>query len=217
MTTLINTEELASKNYTDSSSLDPIQVVYEDEHDSIREDNNLRSKPVISNIPTSSSDTSSNSPTSPSCMNPLTPERQHSPPHDNTTIVTAMNEYDALEDHFPNPYDDPPPLAFTHARVHSAPPMQGLLHPGYQQPPPQRMPSILRPSHPKAFNTIGSRRASLALSAVDFDNSPLTPLGFGGERLSVHSTPSFHMHMDEDSFTPSGYPPCEHLIALIYD
>ena len=162
-----------------------------------------RSDPILTNCDDAQSQhtapattSATGSPSSPS--NPNTPALHNGHPlalEVDPVIVTAMRNYDdpqrALESsEFPNPYDDLPLVTFphsAHARTYSAPDLGGYVDHTSQQS--QRRPSILRPAHPKSFNSVGSQRASLTLSGFEFGLSPPSSedLRLGNHSLSLDS------------------------------
>ncbi|KAF8531706.1 hypothetical protein JB92DRAFT_2847735 [Gautieria morchelliformis] len=173
-----------TSNRTDSSLLDLVDgdefAVLDDPSDPA----------VPTNVPRSSWDSSS----SPSNINPLTPEPQDSPV--DPTMVALMSNQDepASVEEFPNPYDDLLPVPLGHSRVYSAPELRHFTQ--HEPQLPMRLPSILRPSHPKSYNSADSRRASLALSSMEFGVIPLE------QRPSMRYSPSYHLDDGQYSTTP---------------
>jgi hypothetical protein len=162
------------------------------------------SEPAVPpNVLRSNSDSSS---TSPSYINPLTPEPLSSPGLDTDPVIVAlMSKHDEPLEEFPNPYDDDedddvPPMPLGHSRAYSVPDLGQFAQP--ESRPPLRFPSILRPSHPKSYNSMDSRRASQALSSTEFGVSPL--------EHRLHYSPSFHLGDGQYSLTP-----CKRLIELL--
>ncbi|KAF8530024.1 hypothetical protein BU17DRAFT_78546 [Hysterangium stoloniferum] len=142
----------------------------------------------------------SSTPSSPTHSNPMTPERHHSMEFD-PFIFNAINHYaqtpeaQAAQEEFPNPYDKPLTLPFSgHARVSSAPDLTRLRENTHSV---QRLPSVLRPAHPKTFDSMGSRRATQAFSSgSEFGASPLA---FGDWRSSMYCLSTFSAEDSEAS------------------
>jgi len=110
-------------------------------------------------------------PSSPTSLSkPTTPELHDGRPPGldiDPTIIAAMNTFDKHDEFdFPNPYEHLPPTP--------------------QQRRPQRLPSVLRPAHPKSFDSLGSRRASMALSG--FESPGLSPFLYEDGQLGPRSS-----------------------------
>ena len=120
-----------------------------------------RTDPSAIPLPTSQYDSSSTPTLSPT--NSLTPEPHLSSEPDSIepTILSPV-----APEEFPNPFDNIPIKPF--ARTRSVSTMTQLLPNPEPQPP---HPSVLRPSHPRAFHSVRSRPSSLALSTLEFEEA----------------------------------------------
>ncbi|KAF8530025.1 hypothetical protein BU17DRAFT_59804 [Hysterangium stoloniferum] len=96
---------------------------------------------------------------------------------------------DTIEEEFPNPFDYTPPMRHpTHMRNYSTPDIRGTRSISRS---PQRLPSVLRPAHPRSYDTAGTRRASLALPRIaQFDTMP-SSTDWRGSSISSPLTDEF--------------------------
>ncbi|KAF8590413.1 hypothetical protein K439DRAFT_1627928 [Ramaria rubella] len=166
-------------------------------HDDAHDDATLDDEHTIETTSSSPLDASTAA-TSPSPSNLLTPGS--APPLGSApTAVAAIPYHDTPHEEFPNPFEHLPPRPFHgHTRTHSEPALSQFMLAVPQVA--QRTPSVLRPSHPRFKNSIGSQRASMAISAAEFgtigvQQRPHTIgercfVTFGDERHSLHSVSS---------------------------